>query len=249
MTDTLTITKSGVRKLLKVVDAGLSIGLGSPEPGKMCVEAAVCYAMGLPHGDNPTCVGSLVRRFKITLNDSAWSSDQARAAGMRKLAVAQLGSKDIDQDAFKRIVVEQTIRRVVPIALRAAAKMNPKHADALEIAAKECESHGTVESAKKARKSAYAATDAVYAAADAADAAAYAAADAAADADAYAAADAADAAADAAYAAAYAKSSARDGVLLVSAQIGLEALIELKSPGCEWLYLCESKPHPAAKAK
>lgn len=44
------------KKVLEVVDAGLSSGVGNPIPGQMCVEAAVCYALGLPHGDDPACV-------------------------------------------------------------------------------------------------------------------------------------------------------------------------------------------------
>lgn len=80
------------RKVLEIVDQGLTQGLGVQEPGKMCVEAAVCSALGLPHGDNPPCVWRDARGFKIGLNDENWTSDAARAAGMRALAVAQLGS-------------------------------------------------------------------------------------------------------------------------------------------------------------
>jgi hypothetical protein len=223
-------------KVLWVVDHGLVSGIGEPEPGKLCVEAAVCYAMGLPHSDRPTCVGFAVRAFKIRLNDSRWSSPEARAKGMRKLAIAQLGSDAIDQKEFKRIVAEQTIRRIVPIALRAAAKRVPAHADRLEAAAARCEAEGDRKAAEAARSVARAAYAAAYAyAAAAADAAAYAAA--AADAAAYAAA-AADAAA---YAAAYAAAAAaRDSVLTRSAEIGLAALVELKSPGCAYLHLADA---------
>src|SRR5688572_33015278 len=111
------------KKVLWVVDQGLVHGLGVPEPGKLCVEAAVCYAMGLPHSDEPSCVGKAVRAFKIRLNDSRWSSNEARTKGMRKLAIAQLGSEEIDQQAFAKLVCEGAIRRIVPIALRAAAKL------------------------------------------------------------------------------------------------------------------------------
>src|SRR5690606_13425965 len=82
------ITEGLVTKLLGVVDAGLVDGVGEPEPGKMCVEAAVCYAMGLPHSDKPTCVSPALRALKIRLNDSSWSSNEARAKGLRRLAVA-----------------------------------------------------------------------------------------------------------------------------------------------------------------
>jgi hypothetical protein len=256
------VNEALARKVLDTVNAGLVSGIGVPEPGKMCVEAAVCYAMGLPHSDQPTCVGEAVRAFKIRLNDSRWSSDKARTNGMRKLAIAQLGSNVIDQKAFARIVAEQCIRQIVPIALRAAASVNPKHSDNLEAAAVRCEQEGTSESARAAR--AVARDAAAAAAADAADAA-----------DAYAAAAAAAVAADAAdaYAAAASRSltaasgagknakakggnnaispeaaataklepdAIRDGVLNRVAEIGLSALVELKSPGCAFLYLAEA---------
>lgn len=52
------ITREIASKVLEVVDAGLVKGLGQPLPGQMCVEAAVCFAMGLPHSDEPTCVAA-----------------------------------------------------------------------------------------------------------------------------------------------------------------------------------------------
>ncbi len=75
----MTINKELAEKVLSTVDAGLCSGVGVPEPGKMCIEAAVNFAMGLPHGDEPHCVGKAVRRFKIELNDANWSSNEARA--------------------------------------------------------------------------------------------------------------------------------------------------------------------------
>lgn len=44
--------------------------------------------------------------------------------------------------------------------------------------------------------------------------------------------------ADAAAAAADAKNKERIKILSLAAKIGLEALIKLQSPGCEWLDLC-----------
>jgi len=97
------LTKKHARKVLKLVDAGLTSGLGRPEPGQMCIMAAINYAMGLPHGDNPeTCVGSAVRAFDIIINDSQWSSNDARAKGMRREAIAKLGSNTLDQVEFSK---------------------------------------------------------------------------------------------------------------------------------------------------
>src|SRR6478735_3685027 len=89
------ITREIATKVLTTVDAGLVKGVGNPVPGQMCVEAAVCYAMGLPHGDEPACVAPALRRLKIRLNDSCWSSNEARARGMRRLALIQLGSAGV----------------------------------------------------------------------------------------------------------------------------------------------------------
>jgi len=99
-----------VNKLIGVVRKGLSCGLGEAKPGKMCVEAAVCYAYGLPHNDNPPCVGNAVRAFKIQLNDSTWTSPKARAKGMIELSIAQLNSNTIDQKVFSEELMLAAIR-------------------------------------------------------------------------------------------------------------------------------------------
>ena len=226
------ITQEVVTKLLSVVDVGLVSGMGNPIPGQMCVEAAVCYSLGLPHGDDPQCVAPSLRSLKIKLNDSRWSSTQARAKGLRRLAVIQLGSKGhLDEKEFARRCAELAIKTCVPTALRAAASINkdPKHKQAMLDAANRCEIEGSRQSAEDARQVARAA----YAAAAAA---AYAAAYAAAAAAAYAAAAAAAAADAAAYAAA---AAARDKILSDFAEGVVQILIDMDVPGCEWLPLTE----------
>ncbi|MGI0012904.1 MAG: hypothetical protein ACREBU_05605, partial [Nitrososphaera sp.] len=167
------LSKDIARKVLQIVDAGLVRGLGTRKPGHMCVEAAVCYAFDLPHGDNPPCVGKAVRAYKIRLNDSHWSSDAERAKGMRRVAIAQLGSDKIGQEAFQQELAIGTVKRILPIALRAAAKKISAHAVALEDAAVMCEAvtefAQCYATAKKAFAVAAAAATAAYAA-DAADA-------------------------------------------------------------------------------
>ncbi len=231
------------RKVLSVVDAGLVKGMGIPEPGQMCVEAAVNYAMGAPHGDEPACVAPSLRRLKIRLNDAAWSSDKARAAGLRRLAIAQLGSAGVlDEKQFAVRCAQLAIQTCVPAAMRAAAGVckEPYKTRMLAIADR-CEREpirANAIEAKDASAAAFAAyaadADAYAAYAYAADAAA-AAADAAADA-AYAYA-AADAAADAA---AYAAADARDKSLASFAEGVVRILIDMKAPGCEFLYLTET---------
>ena len=134
------ITAELATKVRDVVAAGLVRGVGIQEPGKMCVEAAVCYALGMPHGDDPTCVHSVVRSFKIGLNDSNWSSPNARAKGLSRIAIAQLGSDSIDGNVFVKELVLETIKQIVPIALRAAAAMQKSiaHKESLEEHADNC---------------------------------------------------------------------------------------------------------------
>ena len=153
-----TVTRAQAETVVELLRHGLVHGVGEPEPGKMCVEALVNYALGRPHGDDPGCVSQPLRRLKIRLNDSMWSSNMARAEGLRRLAIAQLGSAGVlDEAEFVRRVVDVTIRRVVPLALRAAATRIPKHAEALEAAAVRCETEGTREAAREGERVARAA--------------------------------------------------------------------------------------------
>ena len=211
---TLKITATLAKKVLKTIDAGLVSGLGRPQPGQMCVMAAINYAMGAEHGDKPTCVGSAVRAYDIRLNDAPWSSKAARASGMRREAIAKLGSADIDQREFAEKVTIRIINRLLPLLFE--GKLDKKLLD-------ECAKAKTLNEAKKASLAVRSDADAAaYDAADAADAAAYAAA--------YAADAAAYAAADAAYA---------DKYLILASDIGCEVLVEMGTEGSKFLYLVD----------
>jgi hypothetical protein len=245
---TIKIDKELALKCLKIIDQGLVAGLGIPEPGKFCVEAAINYALGRPHGDDPGCVAQSLRRLKIRLNDANWSSNAARAKGLTRLALAQLGSAGhLDEIEFGKRCARLAIQTCVPQALRAVAPLfKGEQKERLLAAADLCERDPTREHAQEARSAAaaYAAAYAVAAYASA-DAAAYAVAAAyAAYASAAAAAYAADASASdasAAYAAdasaAYAAYAA-DKSLASFAEGVVQILIELKAPGCQWLHLC-----------
>jgi len=187
------------------------------------------------------CVLPAAARFAIRLNDAAWSSEIARADGLRDLGLALLGTSQLDAKLFVSKLAQATIREVVPVFLRRAG---------LEDHAKRCEADGTADAARDARQAAYAAAAyaayAAYAAAAADAAAAYAADAAAAYAADAAAAYAADAAAAyaadaaAAYAAdaadAYAADAAAayrqkhgDETLILSAKIATRILTEMKA--------------------
>ncbi len=139
------ITEKIAKKVLKTVDCGLSSGLGKPIPGQMCVEAAVCFALGLPHGDEPDCVDANLRDLKIALNDCSWSSPYARAEGLRRLAVIQLGSVGcVPYGRFSKMVTELVVKATVARAIRAAASHALKHARVLRKAAKLCQKTGSL---------------------------------------------------------------------------------------------------------
>lgn len=114
------LSREIAKRVLEVVDAGLVEGIGEPIPGKMCVEAAVCYALGLPHDDSPPCVHRSVRHFKIHLNDQPWSSPEARAKGLRRLAIAQLGTDNLFlSEEFCHTIAERMARHFLPSIIRA----------------------------------------------------------------------------------------------------------------------------------
>lgn len=132
------ITREQAAKVLEIVDAGLVSGIGSPEPGQLCVEAAVCLALGLPHGDEPPCVAPTVRAYKIALNDAAWSSSETRAKGMRRLALAQLGSVGaLDEVAFVQRLASEALNYSAPLAAAAGLAAAERAAEAVGWAAAE----------------------------------------------------------------------------------------------------------------
>ncbi|MFX5884923.1 hypothetical protein ABTE50_18985, partial [Acinetobacter baumannii] len=73
---------------------------------------------------------------------------------MRRLALAQLGSRDVlDDREFAKRVAALAIRTCVPAALRAAASIHkaPEHQQALRDAANKCERDASEQSAREAR--------------------------------------------------------------------------------------------------
>jgi hypothetical protein len=221
------LTKFDIKKFDEILARGLSQGLGNPE-GKVCIEAAICMTLGLPHGDDPGCVSSAVRSFKISLNDRLWSSPKARAIGLRDLGIAQLGSRDTVSDTkFTIRLAKKTIRTLIPTLFR---EIFPENKSCLDAALR-CEIKGTSAAAYAAADAASVASFAAHVAA--AYAAAYAAAHAVADAAAYAgAASVADSAAYAAEAVNADRSTKTgDKYLILVANLALEVLRELNSPG------------------
>ncbi len=208
-------------KYNEILSRGLCNGIGSPD-SQMCIEAAVCNALGLPHDDDPKCVTDAVRRYKIRLNDVGWSSVTARANGLRKLGIAQLGSLGVVNNAdFEDRLTTLHTKILVPKILRSAFPNNEACLDA----AKECETNPDFVSIDLAYKScqsnakkyhtyeeSYAAWS-VYFVKSAYSVATY--------------------VANAAYNAT--ESVGTDEYLILSADLALQVLQELGSPGCQLL--------------
>lgn len=139
-----------VAKFDAILARGLSSGMGTSE-GSMCIEAAVCQVLGLPHGDDPQCVSVAVRSYKIALNDSPWSSPQARAKGLRDLGLAQLGSLGVVNDVeFSKRIATRTIQVLIPKLFREVCADSP---DCM-AAALECELRPSAASAENAARGA-----------------------------------------------------------------------------------------------
>lgn len=167
------VSSFDIKRFDSILSRGLSMGMGK-RGQQVCIEAAICETLNLPHSDDPKCVAASVRTFKITLNDSNWSSPEARAKGLRDLGLAQLGSLGVVNDQeFARKLAEKTIRILVPKLFRDLFAGNKE----LQDAADRCEKEGTLGAAWEAEAKAARAEAAAKAAAAAAKAAAAARAD------------------------------------------------------------------------
>ncbi len=212
-----------IKRFDKILEKGLSKGLGK-RSGKMCVEAALCAALGLPHGDDPPCVSEAVRAFKIALNDSVWSSATARAKGLRNLGIAQLGSKGVvgNQEFSKRLAIA-TVSQLLPIVLTDFWKTEESkyHADACSKVTILKEARSAAEAAAEAARPAQnAGWDVAWTARSAAGAARIV---------------TKVAVSSAAWAARSVAMLPTDKYLLLSAEIALKILVDLKSPGAAWI--------------
>jgi len=211
-----------IDKLKQIFARGLVSGIG--DTNQTCIEGAISLACGGDLSDSPACVANPDREFSIKINDASWSSNAARAEALLPLALAQIGTTGRDRSAWVKSVALGTIRRVLPMALRAVATISSdKHKKPLNDAADKCANAVDLSAASAASAAASdAARDARDAASAAASAAAWAATAAARDA-ARAAASAASAARAASAAARDAAWAARDAVLRESVAVALDA--------------------------
>jgi hypothetical protein len=108
-----TVTRSLVDRINKLVGYGLTDGVGDRGRGTMCVQACVMAALEEGHDDQPSlCVPQNRINFGIELNDrSGWSSDAARGKGLKRWAIAQLGTSTKPASDFNGLVVEEFYKR------------------------------------------------------------------------------------------------------------------------------------------
>jgi hypothetical protein len=115
------------RKVADIVSKGLTSGMddgttdeaGNPVPGHMCVEAAVSFACGEDHDDHPKCVARFVADYKIGLNDEGtYKSKKDRGECLRRIAVAQLGSKQISHSDWEEALGAAVEAHIPTLAVR-----------------------------------------------------------------------------------------------------------------------------------
>lgn len=108
------VTPTIACQIINLVDKGLVGGtVGVPLPGQMCVEAVVSFAMREERlSDKPKCVHPYIRGMKIHLNDMyGWADNDDRAAGLRELSIAQLGSAGVfEVKKFRKLLAKEFIR-------------------------------------------------------------------------------------------------------------------------------------------
>lgn len=236
-----TITATIVTNILAAIDAGIIAEAGTYVPGNMPVEDAIRYGFGDEEESEVSRAGGEGGRFLAMLGGSPWSSNSARAAGLRKLAIAQLGSADFDDDATKidqaaimSFIAEKTTKRIIPFALADLSHYHKPLRNEINEARILCVEEGTrdaaervVQVALKAKHNAQATKDANQRAT--ADIALECAGDAKKAFDLH-------RGFPSVFAATAAKALGADYALITAAKIGVEALVAAKSPGAEWLF-------------
>lgn len=101
------ITQTHIKHLLSLLKRGLIHGAGRTV-NEFCVQQAVNRVLhddlnNPEWGDHPSilCISELIRQFGIRLNDQdGWNSDHDRAEGLKRFAIAELGSAKIDSYVF-----------------------------------------------------------------------------------------------------------------------------------------------------
>jgi hypothetical protein len=137
------LKKFDLRKYEEILGRGLCSGVGD-QGEQVCIEAAICETLGLPHGDDPKCVTSSVRAFKIALNDLDWKTEYTRSEGLHDLGLAQLGSKGVvDSREFMKRMFKKLVQVMLPEFMR--CYYPNKFKDDVDL----CEKNGDAKSIKR----------------------------------------------------------------------------------------------------
>jgi hypothetical protein len=116
-----TISRAVVDRVWELVGYGLPAGLGSRGHGTMCVQACVNAALDSDHHDRPICVSEQMTHFGIALNDRyGWLDEKDRGDGLRRWAIAQLGTSELPEEDFAELVALELCRTEFPRMLAAS---------------------------------------------------------------------------------------------------------------------------------
>jgi hypothetical protein len=112
------ITLTHIKNLLKLFENGLTNGAGHGV-NHFCVQQAVHRVidndLDKQKSDHPPtwCVNDQVVGFGIHLNDAeGWFDEQARAKGLQRFAIAELGSEQINGGEFYKRLAKKLADRV-----------------------------------------------------------------------------------------------------------------------------------------
>lgn len=133
-----TVDLDAVRaRLAEIVSSGVVADIGTREPGRCGIDAAICWAEGAAHGDTPSTVAPADLGYLRQIADGAWPSPQARADALLPLALAAVGTATANRKAWAEAVTRGTAARVLPLVLDAAADHhhNPRTATEMRSAA------------------------------------------------------------------------------------------------------------------
>lgn len=134
------VTETLVRNLIATINPGLARFCNKENPQDKDLRAAIVAALGAEAYWLNSLISPAVAAFDLC--DANWSTDQARAKGLMRLAVAQLGSYGaLDQSGFVHNVVNIATIHMLPKALRqvAGVLVSPSLRHELEYAADNCE--------------------------------------------------------------------------------------------------------------
>lgn len=134
------VTETLVRNLIATINPGLARFCNKENPQDKDLRAAIVAALGDEAYRLNSLISPVVAAFDLC--DANWSTDQARAKGLMRLAVAQMGSYGaLDQSGFVHNVVKIATSHMLPKALRqvAGVLVSPSLRTELECAAVNCE--------------------------------------------------------------------------------------------------------------